>query len=77
MARRKKGKNDFGEDLVLCPECKSERVHTAAVSRYYVNTGDHFCHSAKTHDSDSPAGCCDCDWEGIRADLYLEDGHEI
>ena len=37
----------------------------------YVNSDDHYCHSMKAHDSDSPATCLDefCGWRGIRANL--------
>jgi hypothetical protein len=32
-----------------------------------------YCHSIKTHDSDSPASCLDCKWEGFNEDLLEVD----
>ena len=59
------------EPLYLCPECGSEHVTTQHHQTFMVNTGEHYCHSMKTHDSDSPAGCLDCDWHGERKDLHV------
>ena len=57
-------------DLTLhCPECGSEEVTTAHVQTFKVNTGEHYCHSVKTHDSDSPAYCIECQWRGERHQL--------
>lgn len=38
---------------------------------FMVNTGEHYCHSMKDHDSNSPATCLasGCDWKGERKDL--------
>lgn len=55
--------------LYTCPECGSDQVTTAHIQTFMVNTGDHYCHSMKTHDSDSPARCLDCDWTGQRHQL--------
>lgn len=52
-----------------CPECGSDRVTVSHVQLFMVNTGEHFCHSIKTQDSNSPALCLDCQWEGERKDL--------
>lgn len=52
-----------------CPECKSDKVTTAHIQTFLVNTGEHWCHSVKTQDSDSPARCIDCSWEGERHQL--------
>ena len=41
------------EPVLTCPECGSDRVTTAHIQTFMVNTGEHFCHSVKTHDSDS------------------------
>ena len=56
---------------LTCPECGSTEVTTAHIQTFMVNTGDHYCHSVKTHDSDSPARCTvyGCSWEGERKDL--------
>jgi hypothetical protein len=48
----------------LCPQCESEEVTLAHVQLFMANTLDHYCHSTKTQDSDSPASCLDCDWSG-------------
>lgn len=56
-----------------CPECDSENVAVTAEQMFYVNTGDHYCHSVKTQDSDAKATCLDCRWEGKRQDLTGED----
>lgn len=37
-----------------CPECGSEEVTVAHIQKFMANGGDHYCHSVKTHDSDSP-----------------------
>lgn len=56
-------------NLLTCPECGSNQVTTEHHQMFYVNTGEHYCHSMKTHDDNSPATCLDCDWKGIRSDL--------
>ena len=55
--------------LLTCPECGSEQVTTEHHQMFYANTGEHYCHSMKTHDDNSPATCLDCDWKGVRSDL--------
>ncbi len=55
--------------VLICPECGSEKVTTAHIEKFMVNTGEHYCHSVKTHDPDSPANCLDCRWTGERDDL--------
>lgn len=57
------------EKILVCPECKSERVCTEYHQKIFVNTWEHYCHSMKAHDDDSPATCLDCDWKGIRINL--------
>ena len=54
---------------LYCPECGSDRVTAAHVQMFMVNTGDHYCHSVKTHDSNSRSTCLDCGWEGVRGQL--------
>lgn len=50
--------------LLTCPACGSEKVTLRAETSYMANTGDFFCHSVKTHDSDATSTCLDCDWIG-------------
>jgi len=56
-------------DELFCPECGSEHVFSTHEQAFMVNTGDHYCHMVKTQDSDSQAGCIDCDWRGKRSQL--------
>jgi len=55
--------------IYLCPECGSDNVTTEYHQMFMVNTGEHYCHSMKTQDPDSPAACLECDWRGERKDL--------
>ena len=57
------------EPLFVCPECGSDKVTTEHHQMFMVNSGDHYCHSMKTQDSDSPATCLDCEWKGRRDQL--------
>lgn len=57
------------EPIYVCPECDSDRVTTEHHQMFMVNTGDHYCHSMKPQDADSPATCIDCEWMGKRRDL--------
>ena len=57
------------EPTYHCPDCDSDRVTTEHHQMFMVNTDEHYCHSMKTHDSDSPATCLDCRWKGLRQDL--------
>lgn len=57
-----------------CPECGSEEVTVAHIQLFMANGGDHYCHSVKTQDSDSPAGCLDCNWSGERGQLVEING---
>jgi hypothetical protein len=56
-------------ELLTCPNCGSDQVTAAHIQKFMVNTGEHWCHSVKTHDGDSPSGCLDCNWEGERDQL--------
>ena len=62
-------KNAYSEPMKLCPECGSTNVATESHAMTMVNTGEHYCHSMKGHDADSPATCLDCHWVGIRNQL--------
>jgi hypothetical protein len=57
------------EPTYHCPECGSDQVTTENHQMFLVNTGEHYCHSMKTHDSNSLATCLSCRWEGLREDL--------
>lgn len=62
------------EDFVLvCPECYSSDVYTEYHQMVNANTLEHWCHSVKAHDNDSPASCGNCNWRGERIDLILGD----
>ena len=52
------------EPTYHCPECDSERVTTEHHQMFMRNTGEHYCHSMKPQDGDSPATCLDCHWTG-------------
>lgn len=54
---------------LTCPECGSKKVATAAEDLFMVNSGEHYCHSVKAHDSNARAVCLKCRWEGKRSDL--------
>lgn len=54
---------------LACPKCNSENVTVAHIQLFMANTGDHYCHSVKTQDADSPARCLDCAWGGERHHL--------
>ena len=57
------------EPLLTCPACGSDKVTVAHVQTFMVNTLEHYCHSMKTQDSDSPSRCLDCGWTGERQHL--------
>ena len=63
------GKKKLKEPTYHCPECESEKVATEHHQMFMVNTGEHYCHSMKTHDADSPATCLACRWTGVKQDL--------
>lgn len=56
-------------DCYTCPQCGSDQVTTESHQMFMVNSGEHYCHSMKTGDSDSPADCLRCGWEGQRHQL--------
>lgn len=51
------------------PECRSSRVTSQYHQTFMVNTGEHYCHSMKTHDPESPSRCLDCSWSGELREL--------
>ena len=56
-------------DMLYCPECGSSEVASASEQLFMVNTGEHYCHSVKAHDSDARAICLNCYWSGKRIQL--------
>lgn len=54
---------------LTCPECGSENVTLAHIQMFMANTLDHYCHSTKVQDPDSPSKCLDCGWDGQRDQL--------
>jgi hypothetical protein len=64
--------------LLTCPECSSTEVTVAHTQTFMVNTDEHYCHSVKPYDDDSPAQCLDrsCYWLGKRKDLVLLEFNE-
>lgn len=60
-------------DTLTCPECGSGQVTVAHIQTFMANTSEHYCHSVKTQDNDSPSMCLDCDWQGVRKNLVQAD----
>ena len=56
---------------LTCPECGSEEVTVTAEQMFMANSGEHYCHSVKTHDEDARAGCLECHWTGRRSALLV------
>jgi hypothetical protein len=56
-----------------CPKCMGDDVTLAHIQTFMANTLEHYCHSMKVQDSDSPSTCLDCDWTGQH---YQLDGYE-
>ena len=57
------------DEKLICPECGSDQVTVTAEQSFMVNTGEHYCHSVKTHDPDAKARCLSCQWQGERRAL--------
>ena len=57
------------DEKLKCPKCGSLQVVSTAEQMFYVNTGEHYCHSIKDHDDDAKAKCLDCQWTGRRDQL--------
>lgn len=64
----------MADEVLTCPECGSVKVTVTAEQMFMVNTGEHWCHSVKTQDSDAKAGCLDCGWKGTRDQLRKDHG---
>lgn len=56
-------------DKLKCPGCGSEKVTVAHTQKFIAKTFEHYCHSAKTHDGESPSNCLECGWTGRRDQL--------
>jgi hypothetical protein len=54
---------------LTCPECMSEQVTLEYHQMVMANTWDHYCHSMKPQDDNSPSCCLDCEWTGLHRDL--------
>ncbi len=61
------------DNKLTCPMCGSEKVTVTHEQMFMANTGEHYCHSMKTHDSDSSSTCLDCNWGGVRGELIGDD----
>lgn len=59
-------------DQLTCPKCGSTEVTVTAEQMFMANSGEHYCHSVKTHDDCAKADCLSCDWQGKRGDLRRE-----
>ncbi len=58
------------DKLKACPDCGgTDRLFVSAVDLYKVNSGEFYCHSAKTHDDDAEVTCFACDWHGEQSQL--------
>ena len=57
----------------VCPECGTDKLLVYEETSYFVNTGEYFCHSVKSHDPDADVQCYDCDWVWVRIELKEED----
>jgi hypothetical protein len=58
----------------------SNKVTLAHIQTFMANTLEHYCHSMKTQDDDSPSKCLndDCDWTGLHRDLVgYSDGYGV
>lgn len=53
-----------------CPECMSEQVTLEYRQMIMANTWDHYCHSMKPQDNDSPSRCLYCEWTGRHDQLH-------
>lgn len=59
----------MSDRLLVCPECGSDEVTVTVVTKYMVNTLEHWCHSVKSHDDNAEVNCINCGWDGFRSDL--------
>ena len=64
----------MSDAILTCPECGSDQVACTAEQMFMANSGDHYCHSVKDHDSNAQATCLACRWTGQRKDLIAAPG---
>jgi predicted RNA-binding Zn-ribbon protein involved in translation (DUF1610 family) len=60
------------EPKLVCPDCGTDQVVVVAEQSFMVNTGEHYCHSMKTQDSDATSRCLECGWAGQRQNLKVQ-----
>lgn len=65
------------EEKIVCPSCGSDRVAATHEQMFMVNTGEHYCHSVKTHDENYKCLCLECDWDGQKSALKQVTGKEV
>lgn len=63
----------MSKSKLRCPDCGSEKVTVTHKQKFMANTDEHYCHSVKTHDANSEAGCLDCQWAGRREELMRDE----
>lgn len=60
--------------LFVCPECECEDILVYSMTSWEINKDmEYFCESVKPYDSDAPARCIDCHWDGISSQLTVEE----
>lgn len=62
--------------ILRCLNCGSPHLLVYAETSYWANTGEHYCHSIKTHDPQAKVRCINCDWEGKRHQVETDKGGE-
>lgn len=69
MTTNAKKLNVYGDPMLTCPACGSDKIAVREETLWMANTGEHYCHSVKAHDSYAKAQCLECDWTGRRDGL--------
>lgn len=69
------GNNEVTNELHKCPFCFGGNVYSSHHQDFMLNTGEHHNHSMKTHDANSPSGCTDCGWRGIKSETEFDSQH--
>ena len=61
-------------EIYTCPECDGEDILVYSMISYELNKDmEYFCESVKPNDSDAPAHCMSCHWEGVRNQLIVKE----
>lgn len=57
--------------MLICPECGSDKLLVYEQTSFWLNTGEYFCNSVKSHDPGAEVNCQDtsCEWRGFRYQL--------